>query len=147
MVIDFNAKTFIPKQLIREWGPKKAASLCIFVQNPDWLEKSDFSFLKKSELISKVKLSVNEIKDVVITGSWKYPRKVCEWCDSIVAVLHEHHFPVQLKDGGDQIVNICPNCHTTFHSLQENYYEVNDIDKLKEYFPPEEIKKFFKNEN
>lgn len=41
----------------------------------------------------------------------------CEWCGQKCYVLHKHHFPVSAKDGGTETVDICPNCHYTFHNI------------------------------
>lgn len=42
----------------------------------------------------------------------------CEWCGAKVHVLHGHHYPMPKKDGGTEVVNICPNCHHDFHYLE-----------------------------
>ena len=47
----------------------------------------------------------------------------CEWCKKESYILQKHHFPIPQKDGGKDIVNICPNCHYTFHKLQSEIYE------------------------
>lgn len=47
----------------------------------------------------------------------------CEWCGNECYILHKHHYPKSLQEGGKNIVNICPNCHYTFHSLEGDGYE------------------------
>ena len=41
----------------------------------------------------------------------------CAWCRGKTLILHAHHYPVQKQHGGAETVDICPNCHTEFHSL------------------------------
>ena len=41
----------------------------------------------------------------------------CEWCHSRTYAIDSHHFPVARKDGGKDTVNICANCHRSFHLL------------------------------
>ena len=48
----------------------------------------------------------------------------CEWCGNLSPVLHEHHYPIPKHKGGTEKVNICPNCHYTYHKLIL-YYEEN----------------------
>jgi hypothetical protein len=45
--------------------------------------------------------------------------KTCEWCKIKTFLLEKHHFPIRKKDGGDDIINICPNCHRSFHYLTD----------------------------
>lgn len=47
----------------------------------------------------------------------------CEWCGKECYILQEHHYPIPAKDGGTQVVSICPNCHYTFHKLESEKYE------------------------
>ena len=49
---------------------------------------------------------------------------ICEWCNKESYILQEHHYPISRKNGGKNIVRICPNCHYTFHKIiSENYYK------------------------
>lgn len=41
----------------------------------------------------------------------------CEWCGKESYMLHQHHYPVPSNKGGKNLVNICPNCHATFHNI------------------------------
>ena len=54
-------------------------------------------------------------KKITIENSHKGHK--CEWCGKECYVLHKHHFPISAKDGGTETVDICPNCHYTFHSI------------------------------
>lgn len=47
----------------------------------------------------------------------------CEWCGHECYILHHHHFPIPNKEGGTNVVDICPNCHYTFHKLEGETYE------------------------
>jgi hypothetical protein len=42
---------------------------------------------------------------------------ICAWCISQTLNLVRHHYPIRKKDGGDEIVKICANCHEEFHYL------------------------------
>lgn len=57
----------------------------------------------------KVKL-LSTIKNDNLFGN-----EVCEWCKSKAITLEGHHYPISKSDGGVEIVNICPNCHSAFH--------------------------------
>lgn len=62
---------------------------------------------------NKYKIVCDKTPSISNAGSDK-----CEWCGSITLVLNEHHYPVPKKDGGVDIVKICPNCHYEYHSLK-----------------------------
>ena len=55
---------------------------------------------------------------------------VCEWCKGYTTKLHKHHYPIPRKDGGKEIVNICPNCHYEFH--MNNFFRIN-VDKVYKF--------------
>ena len=46
--------------------------------------------------------------------------KYCEWCEGQSIVLHEHHYPTPRRLGGQDVVNICPNCHYGYHNLEND---------------------------
>lgn len=71
--------------------------------------------LKKLGLIEMVNLNAEEAKEFVIEHSHK--GLVCEWCGKQSYILQKHHFPILAKDGGTDIVNICPNCHFAYHKV------------------------------
>lgn len=58
-----------------------------------------------------------DIKDEVINIDKKY---ICEWCKCKCGILNKHHYPIPKRLGGTSIVNICPNCHNYFHSIERN---------------------------
>lgn len=80
------------------------------------IKKSD-----KSDLAIEMLLISKNMKG---KGIWQ---RVCEWCHCNTFILHEHHYPIARKDGGEETVGICPSCHFEFHFLQTSYIiEIND---------------------
>lgn len=75
----------------------------------------ELGFLKVKEK------NIKTLKEQTILKSHK--GKKCEWCGKKCYILQDHHFPVSAKDGGKEIVKICPNCHYTFHKLESEKYE------------------------
>lgn len=61
--------------------------------------------------------TVEEAKEFTIQHS--HTGQVCDWCGQSCYILHKHHYPISRKKGGKDVVNIniCPNCHSTFHSI------------------------------
>ena len=85
----------------------------------DILSKSSISQIRKNltklGILDIRKLSPQELKDFCIKNSHK--GSVCEWCGQESFILHSHHYPVLKSKGGTKTVNICPNCHSTYHYL------------------------------
>ena len=52
---------------------------------------------------------------------------ICEWCGIHTFVLHSHHYPIQKKDNGTKTVNICPNCHQEYHSMDNVILLTNEV--------------------
>lgn len=77
--------------------------------------------LYKLNFLSKTVKSPETLKKETIKNSHKGNK--CEWCGQECYILHQHHFPISNKDGGTDLVNICPNCHYTFHKLEVETYE------------------------
>lgn len=63
----------------------------------------------------KILLSPYDAKQYAIENSHKGLE--CEWCGKESNVLQKHHFPILAKYGGKDTVNICPNCHYTYHKV------------------------------
>ena len=78
--------------------------------------------LDREGLIRNENLEPEDIVKVLKTKSGKggIGNKWCEWCGIRTIVLHEHHYPVSKVKGGEDTVNICPNCHYEYHSLLRN---------------------------
>lgn len=41
----------------------------------------------------------------------------CEWCKCKTLALQKHHYPIAAKDGGNDTISICANCHFEYHVL------------------------------
>lgn len=125
---------FIPYKLLtnKKLSMNDILYICRYYIYNKNIEKTDFYMLKtlnkvqlkriKNKLckllyIEQIKLQ-EEIKKMTIKLSHK--GKKCEWCGKESYILQEHHYPIQRKDGGKEIVNICPNCHYTYHSIMDN---------------------------
>lgn len=67
----------------------------------------------KDLIISKHKIQYKEKNETI-------NKNHCEWCNIETFMIHKHHFPVARSMGGVDIVNICPNCHYSFHSMVDN---------------------------
>ena len=56
--------------------------------------------------------------------------KTCSWCGCHTTTLHSHHYPIQKKDGGEETVDICGNCHHEYHSIKFKI-KANDVFNVK----------------
>lgn len=43
----------------------------------------------------------------------------CSWCNARCYALQAHHFPVPLRDAGELTVDICRDCHVTYHHVKD----------------------------
>ena len=80
--------------------------------------KSNLNNLHLIDLNHNKFSDVKEAKDFTINNS--HSGKVCEWCGKESYVLQKHHYPVPYHLGGKDTVNICPNCHYTYHAVMED---------------------------
>ena len=71
--------------------------------------------LIKAGWIEEEEYTPQDIKREVLT---REKQLKCEWCHEGSLVLHSHHYPIPKRLGGEEVVNICPNCHYAFHSLE-----------------------------
>ena len=78
------------------------------------------NYLLENGLIQKNEETPEQIKENIIKGEYE-KKYVCEWCGEAVTILQEHHFPVPQEKGGAEVVNICPNCHYTYHHIKKSY--------------------------
>jgi len=130
----------IDKKIAADLGLSESIIYSYLIDNADngscYLDiqqfEKDLPFISKSTInraINKLK-SNNYIKIKQLSATDRFNilnhknmeglgigNKVCEWCGGKSLVLHEHHYPIQKKDGGTETVNICPNCHYEFHHL------------------------------
>lgn len=65
------------------------------------------------------------IKELTIHQSNKGLK--CTWCGNTCSVLHKHHYPIPASKGGKTTVEICPNCHYTYHKLMEEINAIHNI--------------------
>lgn len=123
---------FIPNELYKDFKPNEIFYISdYYMNNKNQLEtdkrmkqiglskyqiKKIKQNLTKLGILKKIKLSVEELKEKTIKLSGK--GLTCEWCGNKCYILHEHHYPIPKKNGGTRLVNICPNCHYTFHKLE-----------------------------
>jgi len=75
--------------------------------------------IKDPEIISRI--LINKKSEFYGIGD-----KICEWCKIKTIILHKHHFPIEKRKGGNDIVNICPNCHSEYHFIKSNYFIITD---------------------
>lgn len=129
---------FIPKEILQIKNlstNEKLYLTCYYTYNRS-ISKADDYFKKiitkqallniKRKLYSleyiKIKeRTIEELKKETIEKS--YIGSKCEWCKKECYVLQEHHYPIPARDGGKEVVKICPNCHYTFHKLENELYE------------------------
>ncbi|MBY9013617.1 MAG: hypothetical protein KGD70_14680 [Candidatus Lokiarchaeota archaeon] len=94
---------------------------------------NDLPIIGRTTMINLVNKMIMDgyLKEIVLTNIEKYKiisnkqmdglgigNRTCDWCSCKTTTLHKHHYPIQKKDGGIQLVNICPNCHYEFHHLK-----------------------------
>jgi len=48
---------------------------------------------------------------------YSYFAMTCTLCNGDSFILESHHFPTSKKNGGEETIDICPNCHREYHSL------------------------------
>ena len=58
-----------------------------------------------------------QIKSDILDGK-EEGQKTCQWCGCKTTILHKHHFPIPKRLGGKEVVHICSNCHSEFHSKE-----------------------------
>jgi len=116
-----------------------------YVQLHDILNK--LPFIEKKSITTKLKKLINNKYVISITIKATDKEKIlksknlnghgigdkcCSWCKMKTTMLHEHHFPIPKKDGGTELVSICPNCHCEFHGMT-NYYNVVQLHNRRKY--------------
>lgn len=86
--------------------------------------KNGFKFiitkLRRLGLINDTLFSFNNPEDAKkFTIKHSHKGFVCDWCGKESFLLHSHHYPIPANKGGKNIVNICPNCHYTYHKVKK----------------------------
>ena len=129
---------FIPVKLLRskELNTNEKMYLATYYSfNKNKKKADEYTILEKNKL-SKIKKhlaslnyinikirSAEQIKIQTIKNQFIETNCKCEWCGRQSYVLQQHHFPIPANKGGTKTVNICPNCHYTFHKLEGEIYE------------------------
>ena len=75
-------------------------------------------WLNNLEIENLIKINKADISNLLMKkklNGYGFGNNQCEWCGIKTTILHKHHYPIQKKDGGINVVNICPNCHHEFH--------------------------------
>ena len=145
---------YIPQQIIGNVGHNSlillvelfyAQYLDIIINTNNSKQKKYFcinKLIKNKFVTKKDKQDIYEIKDLIINAHKKqYNLKqnnclndnCCEWCNIQTMIIHKHHFPIMKSKGGINTVNICPNCHFSFHYLIDKE-EVEITEKTINYF-------------
>jgi len=106
---------WIPKDIIEKYGSKNAILISGFLQGAPGLSQRHRRIAKKLLNENKKNLSPKKIKDYILNNEGSF---ICDWCEKKTFVLHEHHYPIPKKFKGNKTVNICPNCHYTFHHME-----------------------------
>lgn len=79
-------------------------------------------FFTEEKIISSLKTKTQISFDNPI-----YRTNSCAWCESQAYILHKHHYPIPRSLGGEEVIEICPNCHCEYHFLMDNtFYIFND---------------------
>lgn len=73
----------------------------------------EFGFVDTEENISQ-----EQIKEKLFSYEKRFK---CEWCNQNVYLIEEHHYPIPKRQGGTDVVKICPTCHRTFHNIELKY--------------------------
>lgn len=116
----------ISREMIKEYGLRDAVNLSLLYFDSDKIKKLDSVIreLKKKNLIEvmdKNPYVVQMFLESKKLDGFGIGKLKCEWCKIKTITTHNHHFPLQQKDGGKDIVKICPNCHQEYHSLMQKH--------------------------
>lgn len=128
---------WIPREMIGVYGYRIATLISAIrfgAPLPD--RDSVVRELKKNGHMTKDEVEPIMIKDILSAksmGGFGVGDKECEWCSVKTVTLHQHHFPIKRCNGGVDTVNICPNCHQEYHSI-ESKFAVKFSDEVEMYF-------------
>jgi len=56
----------------------------------------------------------------------------CVLCGYNKCTLDEHHYPIRAKNGGEDTVSLCPNCHRLFHEKADHNRTIRLMKKAKD---------------
>lgn len=99
-------------------------------------EKSISYLLKrliKKEYIKKLSnYTYKEVFDILSKG---YSHENgCIICGYSKSTLDEHHYPVRAKNGGNETISICANCHREFHEIADYNRHLKFTEKAERLF-------------
>ena len=80
------------------------------------ISRSISNLIRKGYLIRVKKYSDN---DAFKTLNKKSSDVGCLFCGFSEVTLDNHHYPIRAKDGGEDTIRLCPNCHRKFHELTD----------------------------
>lgn len=83
-------------------------------------EASVAKYLKELRDLRVIKTNLSQ-EDILKELQKQTKPYVCDWCNMNVNLLEDHHYPIPARQGGKNLVSVCPNCHKMFHKL-ETYY-------------------------
>lgn len=100
---------------LRLFGEEHADKMMLRIISNRTLRRLKNSLVERGKMPKPKEITPEEAKELTIQLSHKGNK--CEWCGQECYTLHKHHYPIPAHKGGTETVNICPNCHQTFHSL------------------------------
>lgn len=133
----------VSREMIKEYGVRDAVNLSLLYFDSDKIKKLDSVILdsvirelKKKKLIEVIEANPHIVQKFLESkklDGFGIGKSKCEWCKIKTVTTHNHHFPIHQKDGGKDIVKICPNCHQEYHSLMQKHNFIFP-QKVKESF-------------
>lgn len=126
----------VPTKFIDDFGCNTAFVLGIILSGAAEPANNDITQLKKKGIFTPRFETSTQIASYIQgkrldgLGLGNY---MCVWCGIKTTSLHKHHYPIRKSQGGSSVVEICPNCHQEFHTLESDFV-VNPVlvDHFKE---------------
>ncbi|NLI61192.1 MAG: hypothetical protein GX375_07170 [Clostridiales bacterium] len=116
---DLAGKTSISTAMtlaIIEWqGTLETSIIKRFTNASERSIKRHIKWLRDNGYLESRKFKPEEIKELVLNAEKCYK---CEWCKKDTFMIHEHHYPIPKRQGGDKTVKLCPNCHSAYHKIE-----------------------------
>lgn len=110
-----NANEMIYLTEFKMYGEEHADKMLLKLISRQTLKRLKNKLIEKGKIPKAIKITPEKAKEFTIKMSHKGSK--CEWCGQECYILNKHHFPISAKDGGTETVDICPNCHYTFHNI------------------------------
>lgn len=115
------------KQVIKQYNYKNGVLVYTHTKeykndfNNENENENDVSFGTSERIVQE---HFEQIKEDVLKED--LDDKICEWCGAKTSILHNHHYPIPKRLGGKEIVKICPNCHSKFHTRERELFEIDN---------------------